>query len=235
MFPSTPLDGGDKGATSRDANAVDRGDIETGDDTQGDDAAREPSDAPSDSRSTDPGAADAAPATESAALFEEELPPGGGEQSPGHTESLPDDSESLPPPDSSDDMPAPLQSDATAAAGTTAATGALAAGVVLPPDWPDERGFIPPPPSPVRRPCCPNQGPVMTHTRIYHGNDSEFTEALASYYYFRDDARFGGWQNYLQRSDDFIRFCCHLHIAEMLSARGGAGETRVVWQWSDSR
>ena len=70
----------------------------------------------------------------------------------------------------------------------------------------------------------------MTHTRIYHGNDSEFTEALASYYHFRDDARFGGWQNYLQRSDDFIRFCCHMHISEMLSARGGAGETRVVWQ-----
>ena len=53
----------------------------------------------------------------------------------------------------------------------------------------------------------------MTHTRIYQGNDSEFTEALASYYHFRDDARFGGWQNYLQRSDDFIRFCCHMHIA----------------------
>ena len=70
----------------------------------------------------------------------------------------------------------------------------------------------------------------MTHTRIYRGNDSEFTEALASYYHFRDDARFGGWQNYLQRSDDFIRFCCHMHISEMLSARGGAGETRVVWQ-----
>ena len=75
----------------------------------------------------------------------------------------------------------------------------------------------------------------MTHTRIYSGSDSEFTEALASYYHFRDDARFGGWQNYLQRSDDFIRFCCHMHISEMLSARGGAGETRVVWQWSNCR
>ena len=75
----------------------------------------------------------------------------------------------------------------------------------------------------------------MTHTRIYSGSDSEFTEALASYYHFRDDARFGGWQNYLQRSDDFIRFCCHMHIAEMLSARGGASETRVVWSWPDSR
>lgn len=75
----------------------------------------------------------------------------------------------------------------------------------------------------------------MTHTRIYHGNDGDFTEALASYYHFRDDARFGGWQNYLSRSDDFIRFCCHMHIAEMLSARGGASETRVVWRWSDCR
>ena len=75
----------------------------------------------------------------------------------------------------------------------------------------------------------------MTHTQIYHGHDAEFTEALASYYHFRDDARFGGWQSYLQRSDDFIRFCCHLHIAEMLTARGGGGETRVVWRWSESR
>lgn len=126
----------------------------------------------------------------------------------------------------------PLQSDVAAAGATTDAT---AAPVALPPNWPDERGFIPPPPSPVRPACCPTNGPVMTHTRIYHGNDGEFTEALANYYNFRDDARFGGWQNYLARSDDFVRFCCHMHIAEMLSARGGASETRVVWRWSDCR
>jgi hypothetical protein len=129
--------------------------------------------------------------------------------------------------------PAPVeQTEAMPAADTTGAAGAYGA---LPPGWPDERGFIPPGPSPVRPPCVPNEGPVMTHTRIYQGSDSEFTEALASYYHWRDDARFGGWQNYLQRSDDFIRFCCHMHISEMLSARGGAGETRVVWQWSDCR
>jgi hypothetical protein len=119
--------------------------------------------------------------------------------------------------------------------GATGTTGAIVAGGALPPNWPDERGFIPPGPSPVRPPCVPNNGPIMTHTRLYQGNDSEFTEALASYVHFRDDARFGGWQNYLQRSDDFIRFCCHMNISEMLSARGGAGETRVVWQWSDCR
>ncbi|MCI0492883.1 MAG: hypothetical protein L0Z07_08095 [Planctomycetes bacterium] len=112
---------------------------------------------------------------------------------------------------------------------------AIGTADMLPANWPDERGFIPPGPSPAPPPCLPNDGPIMTHTRIYHGHDSEFTEALASYYHFRDDARFGGWQTYLQRSDDFIRFCCHMHLSEMLSARGGAGETRVVWRWSKSR
>jgi hypothetical protein len=128
--------------------------------------------------------------------------------------------------------PAPAQSELSYSAGMTGATPPYA---ILPPNWPDERGFIPPPPSPLRPPCIATNVPVMTHTRIYHGNDSEFTAALASYYHFRDDARIGGWQNYLQRSDDFIRFCCHMHISEMLSARGGAGETRVVWRWPDSR
>jgi hypothetical protein len=156
-------------------------------------------------------AAGATPAGETAAQFEEELPAGASSAGP------------------------PLPPDAIAGAATTGTISAHGAFGGLPPDWPDERGFIPPPPSPVRPECCPNSGPIMTHTRIYHATDSQFTEALASYYHFRDDARFGGWQNYLQRSDDFIRFCCHLHIAEMLSARGGAGETQVVWRWSDCR
>jgi hypothetical protein len=126
----------------------------------------------------------------------------------------------------------PMQSNSAAVGDMTGVIGVPGA---LPPGWPDARGFIPPGPSPMRAACCPTSGPVMTHTRIYSGNDGDFTQALASYYHFRDDARFGGWQNYLQRSDDFIRFCCHKHIAEMLSARGGAGETRVVYSWSNCR
>ena len=116
--------------------------------------------------------------------------------------------------------------------GTTCedATGVMIATTV-PPDWPDARGFIPPPPSPCPPPCWPSEAPVLEHTRTYNGHDTDFTESLANYYYFRDDARFGGWQSYLERSDDFIRFCCHRHIWEMLSARGGAGKTRVVWRW----
>lgn len=129
-------------------------------------------------------------------------------------------------------VPAPGMPGTTDSSGMT---GAIGLPAMLPPDWPDERGFIPPPPMPERPPCLPSDGPVITHTRIYLGNDSEFTEALASFYSFQDDARFGGWQTYLQRSSDFIRFCCHMHISEMLAARGGAGESRVVWRWPEDR
>jgi len=110
-----------------------------------------------------------------------------------------------------------------------------AAATGLPPDWPDPRGFIPPAPRAHPPECRPSNAPVLAHTQAFNGHDMEFTEALASYYYFRDDARFGGWQGYLQRSEDFIRFCCHMHLSAMLSARGGAGETRVVCRWPSGR
>ncbi|MEQ8836812.1 MAG: hypothetical protein RID07_08410 [Lacipirellulaceae bacterium] len=89
--------------------------------------------------------------------------------------------------------------------------------------------------SPAPPACVPHYGPVLNHTQIYRGNDPETTEALKGYVYFQDDARFGGWEGYLQRSDDFIRFCCHMHISEMLSARGGSRKTSVVWRWPDDR
>ena len=117
--------------------------------------------------------------------------------------------------------------------GTASSGGAIA--VELPKSWPDARAFVPAAPCANRAECQPTNEPVLRHTKTYNGQDSSFTEALASYYSCQDDARFGGWQSYLQRSDDFIRFCCHLHIYEMLSARGGAGESRVVWRWSTDR
>ena len=114
--------------------------------------------------------------------------------------------------------------------------GATGTAANLPPDWPDPRGFVPRTPQ-AERPTCQlaNDEPVLQHTAVYVGNDPQVTEALASYVYFQNDRRFGGWQGYLQRSDDYIRFCCHMHIAEMLTARGGAGETRVVWRWPVNR
>jgi len=105
----------------------------------------------------------------------------------------------------------------------------------MPPNWPDESCFLPRPPLAGKPPCVPYYGPVLSHTRIYRGTDPELTQALKSYVYFRDDARFGGWEAYLQRSDDFLRFCCHMHISEMLAARGGSHKTRLVWRWPESR
>jgi hypothetical protein len=101
--------------------------------------------------------------------------------------------------------------------------------------WPDDTCFAPPLPQGERPACLPHNGPVLVHTRLYRGTDPEVTEALRGYVYFRDDARMGGWESYLQRSDDFVRFCCHMHISEMLSARGGSRKTRVLWRWPESR
>jgi hypothetical protein len=105
----------------------------------------------------------------------------------------------------------------------------------LPADWPDPSGFIPPRPG-VQRPTMQAQyEPVISHMKAYNGNDEDFTQSLQEYYYFRDDARFGGWQSYLQRSEDFIRFCCHRHIVETLSSRGGQLESRMNLRWPISR
>jgi hypothetical protein len=128
--------------------------------------------------------------------------------------------EPLPPPEAADGSPAPDPS-------------APAPG--LPPDWPDPRGFVPPPPAMSRPAYRPQYEPVMTHTRVYTGDDARLTDRLEDYFYFRDDARDGGWQSYLARSQDFIRFCCYLHITETLTARGGAGKSRVVWRWPIGR
>jgi hypothetical protein len=149
---------------------------------------------------------------------------------------LPDETEDTPPSGSShmDKNVKPVQfaagADSTGMDGKDSATE-----TALPSDWPDPRGFIPPGPSATRPPYRPSRGPVLHHVNIYIGNDGEFTTALSSYCVFRDEARFGGWQGYLQRSDDFIRFCCYKHITEMITARGGAGESKVVWRWPDIR
>jgi hypothetical protein len=132
---------------------------------------------------------------------------------------------------------------ASATTSTTAASAKPATATVppgedapgLPPNWPDPHGFIPRPPTARPATGVPSDEPIMQHVKTFRANDEAFTTALEDYYYSRDDARMGGWQAYLYRSDDFIRFCCRLHIWEMLSARGGAGETRVVWRWSSNR
>ncbi len=105
----------------------------------------------------------------------------------------------------------------------------------LPVEWPDPHGFIPSPPQPVRPVANAQSLPIISHMRTYNGHDEDFTQQLSDYYYFRDDARFGGWEAYLQRSEDFIRFCCHSHIVETLAARGGQLQSRTVVRWPINR
>lgn len=104
-------------------------------------------------------------------------------------------------------------------------------GEELPADWPDPNGFIPPRPQAQRPEMRPQYNAVISHMKAYNGNDEDFTQALEDYYYFSDDARVGGWQTYLQRSEDFIRFCCRQHIVETLGSRGGQLKSRLNVRW----
>jgi len=108
-------------------------------------------------------------------------------------------------------------------------------GSPLPADWPDPRGFVPPPPCETRPPLLPQTRPVISYTRLYDGKDSDFTAQLEQHFYQQDDARNSGWQGYLQRPEDFVRFCCRLHVTETLAARGGAGKSRVIVRWPIGR
>ena len=105
----------------------------------------------------------------------------------------------------------------------------------LPTEWPDPRGFIPDEPNASRPALVPQYEPIITHMNAYNGHDEDFTRRVADYFYFRDDARFGGWQAYLQRSEDFIRVCCHFHVTETLACRGGEEESRMIFRWPIDR
>jgi hypothetical protein len=41
--------------------------------------------------------------------------------------------------------------------------------------------------------------------------------------------RSGGWEGYLQRSEDFLQFTSHLMILEMLQLHGGQLKSETVW------
>jgi hypothetical protein len=82
---------------------------------------------------------------------------------------------------------------------------------------------------------APGAPPMFTYTRLFDGADERFTRALDDYIRVRDDARFGGVQGYLQRTDDFIRFACHQAIYELLGRTPGAVETRLVFRRPNRR
>ncbi|MEM9827438.1 MAG: hypothetical protein AAF958_12655, partial [Planctomycetota bacterium] len=104
-----------------------------------------------------------------------------------------------------------------------------------PAGWPNVTDLIPDPPAPVPPPRSVNHEPILSHTRIYEGNDPYLTNRLADWVDTGDDARPDGWQGYLRRTDDFVHFCCHLHITEMLESRGGRDQSDLILRWQLSR
>ena len=81
--------------------------------------------------------------------------------------------------------------------------------------------------------CDPSQPdavqPVMSYTRFFDGADRQLIQSLKGYYYLKGDTRSGGWEAYLHRSDDFLRFASNLLVVEMLTLHGGPLKTEKVF------
>lgn len=93
----------------------------------------------------------------------------------------------------------------------------------------------PPMPSPTVSPTIATmpfdpRTPLMSYTRLFDGADPKLTARLRDYRALSGDLRAGGWQAYLHRSEDFIRFTSHLMIVEMLQVHGGEAKHRVVFK-----
>lgn len=72
--------------------------------------------------------------------------------------------------------------------------------------------------------------PLMSYVRMFDGADPKLTARLRDYRELSGDLRSGGWEAYLHRSEDFIRFTSHLMVVEMLQLHGGESQRRVVWK-----
>ncbi len=77
--------------------------------------------------------------------------------------------------------------------------------------------------------------PVMSYTRLFDGADADLVAKLRDYVELNGDLRSGGWEAYLHRSEDFIRFTAHVVIVEMLTAHGGEVQRRYVFKKRNHR
>jgi hypothetical protein len=92
---------------------------------------------------------------------------------------------------------------------------------------------------PVEKPngafCTPGQEdtiqPIMSYTRFFDGADCRLIEQLRGYYALRGDMRSGGWEAYLNRSDDFLQFASFVLVVEMLELHGGPLKTEKVFMY----
>ena len=72
--------------------------------------------------------------------------------------------------------------------------------------------------------------PFMAYTRLFDGSDAALVANLRDYLEVSGDRRSGGWEAYLHRSEDFIRFTAHLMIVEMLTLHGGQAERQIIFK-----
>jgi hypothetical protein len=77
--------------------------------------------------------------------------------------------------------------------------------------------------------------PLMSYTRLFDGSDAALVARLRHYVALSGDLRSGGWEAYMHRSEDFIRFSTHLMIVEMLQLHGGEAKRRFVVSWPKQR
>lgn len=77
--------------------------------------------------------------------------------------------------------------------------------------------------------------PLMSYTRLFDGADADLVANLRDYVELSGDERSGGWEAYLHRSEDFIRFTSHLMIVEMLTLHGGEAKRRFVFALRNHR
>tara|TARA_R110002111_G_scaffold100976_6_gene156560 strand:+ start:129114 stop:130334 length:1221 start_codon:yes stop_codon:yes gene_type:complete len=72
--------------------------------------------------------------------------------------------------------------------------------------------------------------PFMSYTRLFDGSDAALVAHLRDYLEVSGDRRSGGWEAYLHRSEDFIRFTSHLMILEMLTLHGGQAKHQMIFK-----
>lgn len=72
--------------------------------------------------------------------------------------------------------------------------------------------------------------PFMSYTRLFDGADAALVAHLRDYMEVSGDRRSGGWEAYLHRSEDFIRFTSHLMILEMLTLHGGQAKRQIIFK-----
>lgn len=68
----------------------------------------------------------------------------------------------------------------------------------------------------------------MSYTRIFDASEAELLAVLRDYVELHGTIRSGGYRGWLQRSDDFIRFCMHQMVTEMLQLHGGESLRRKI-------